>query len=333
MAYGDPEPYNPLAVLMKSFRIGRPFGIELRVYVTAILVAGVAVAEVSKWAGFEWGLVIGLLSSLLLYLTVFTHELGHALAARRYGIRTPVITLSAFGGLAHLSSGATHPGAEVKIALAGPATHLVWLAIAWPLAQVVGPVTLGTNRIPLDVFRHVVQLNLGLLLFNLLPAFPMDGGRALRGALALRMHPNRATLIACRIGIVFAIGIAAYGTRQTGFWSGVLIVIAINNVLACVREMAAARHTDGPYQPVDPWSSDGEEWKRGVSPERHAEIASEVLGAPPLPRRIAVRSAEDDAELDRLLDRVREVGIARLSGAERERLAALSALAGGRRRP
>jgi hypothetical protein len=160
----------------------------------------------------------------------------------------------------------------------------------------------------------------------------MDGGRALRALLAHRMHPNRATLIACRIGIIAAIGIAAYGLRAEPLYGTILVLIAINNVLACLREMVAARHTEGPYVPVDPWEAEADAWKQG-RPEpdhgyRHAEIAADVLRAPSLEREVPApdfRTPEDDAALDRLLDRVSAVGIAGLSSDERDQLRRLSA--------
>ena len=323
---------DPLSALTKSFRVGRPFGIEVRIYVTAIFVVLISAKEAAEWPGVNagLGLLIGALSSVVLYLIVFTHELGHAFAARRFGVETHTITLSAFGGLAHLGAPSPSPRADLRIALAGPATHLVWLAVVWPLSMVVAPLRVG--YVAIDVFYWLTWTNVALVLFNLLPAFPMDGGRALRALLAHRMHPNRATLIACRIGIFVAIGIGAWGLRTGGMYGTILILIAITNVLACLREMVAARHTEGPYVPVDPWEAEADAWKRG-QPEpdaayRHAEIAAEVLRAPPPPARVRrtpdFRTPEDDAELDRLLDRVSAVGIAGLSPDERERLRSLS---------
>jgi Zn-dependent protease len=323
MAYDDPR-FDPLAILSKSFRVGRIGRTEVRVYVTAVFVLLVGVTQFLEWpgVGFLGALGAGLLSTALLYAIVLTHELGHALAARRYGIPTPTITLSAFGGLAHMSAPAPNPRAELWITLAGPVTHLPWIGLGYALAGRVPPLDLGGAQV--DFVPWIWQANLGLLVFNLLPAFPMDGGRALRALLSMRMHPNRATLIACRVGILAAIGIAAWGLRTGGFGGGILVVIGLNNIFSCMREMTAARHSDGPYGAADPWATDGDEWKRGVPPERHAEIAAEVIGRP-LPPSSRRRTAAQAEELDRLLARVSEVGIAGLSPAERERLRGLSA--------
>ncbi len=331
MAFDRPGSFDPLAALSKSVRIGRPFGIELRVYVTAIFVVLVTARGFAELPdiGTGLGFALGAASTALLYLIVFMHELGHAFAGRRFGVQTHTITLSAFGGLAHMGAPAPNPRADLRIALAGPATHLVWLAVVWPLSKVVAPLRIGELGREIDVFEWLRLTNLGLLIFNLLPAFPMDGGRALRALLAHRLHPNRATLLACRIGIFVAIGIGAYGLREGGFYGTILIIIAINNVLACLREMTMARHTEGPYMPSDPWEVEADAWKQGRPARdraaRHAEIAADVLRAPPRAAPAPdFRSAEDDAELDRLLDRVSSVGIAGLSGDERERLRHLS---------
>ncbi len=328
MAFDNPAFSDPFALLRKSVRIGRPFGVELRIYVTALFVLFVATAQIAKWDGVSLltAIAVGLAETLILYTVVYVHEMGHVVAGWRHGIQTPLITLSAFGGLAHLSAGAPNPKAEIKIAFAGPLTHVLWIALAWPLSRIVSPIRLGASHDSIDAFGWIWQLNLAMLLFNLVPVFPMDGGRVLRGLLATRMHPNRATLIACRVGIFGAIGIGAWGLSVGSFHGGILIMIAISNVFACLREMVAARHSDGPYGPVDPWASSGEEWKQGVEPERHAEIATKVLGIPPGKRSKGhdSRTVEDDAELDALLDRVSAVGIAGLTDAERRRLTALS---------
>lgn len=329
MAFDSPAFSDPFALLSKSVRVGRPFGIELRIYVTALFVVFVDVSRYARYPGVPLlsALAIGLAETLVLYTVVLTHEMGHVVAGWRHGIRTPTITLSAFGGLAHMSAGAPNPGAEIKIALAGPATHLLWIALSWPLAHVVPALTVGELGRRIDAFDWIFRMNVGLLLFNLLPVFPMDGGRVLRGLLATRMHPNRATLIACRVGIFGAIALGVFGIEVGEFYGGLLIMIALSVVFACLREMTAARHSDGPYGPADPWSSSGEEWKQGVAPARHAKIAAEVLGNPPVRHRpvTAVRTAGDDEELDALLDRVSAVGIAGLTEAERRRLTALSA--------
>jgi Zn-dependent protease len=323
------QPESPLASVLKaldwSFRLGRFFGTEVRVYgVWLILLFFV----VLPWDGLgwlsEWDRALYLsLWVLTLYATVWLHEMGHVAGARRYHIRTPLITLSPLGGLAHMQSAAPHPRGGIVISAAGPATHLVTLAVVWPLSVLVkgqpfawGP---GDARVHLEVIpfllARLVELNLTLLIFNLLPFYPLDGGSIVRSVLALRMHPNKATLITARIGQVGAVALGVGGFWFLGrFAGGFTLAIAITNWFACQRAVLEARYSEGPYgEPRQPWEEDPEAWKVG-----------EPSAEPPPRRRARARPRDDDAprgeELDRLLDRVKEVGLAGLTDAERAAL-------------
>lgn len=332
------SPLTPIwRLLDASFRVGRFFGTEVRVYGAWLIVLLLVAVPLESLAWLGWGdrlLYVGL-GVVLLYAIVWLHEMGHVTAGRRYGIDTRLITLSPLGGLAHLQRAAPHPRADVVIALAGPATHLLVLAVAWPLSRLVGgePLTwafdaAGPGRaagtavhVRLEVvpfvLERLVELNVVMLLFNLLPFFPLDGGRALRSLLALRMHPNRATLIAARIGGIGALAGGVVGLFVLGgIAGGVLVSIAITNGFACRQAMLEARTTDGPYQVArEPWEEDAEAWKDGAAPEREAPRPRRRPVAPP-----PAKTGPDDAELDRLLDRVREVGLSGLSPAERDAL-------------
>ena len=320
-------PESPLASVLKaldwSFRLGRFFGTEVRVYgIWLILLVFVVFPwEALGWLP-EWDRVLYLsLGILTLYLTVWLHEMGHVVGARRYHIRTPLITLSPLGGLAHMQSAAPHPRGGIVISAAGPATHLVTLAVVYPLSKLFGGAPFGWARdaFELRVFPflldRLVELNLSLLLFNLLPFYPLDGGSILRSVLAMRMHPNKATLITARIGQVGAVALGVGGFWFLGrFGGGFMLAIAITNWFACQRAVLEARYTEGPYGPArEPWEEDPEAWKSGAP-----------LDEPPprRPKRERARTAAapGEDELDRLLDRVREVGLAGLSEAERAAL-------------
>jgi len=112
------------------------------------------------------------------------HEFGHALAARRYGIKTHDITLLPIGGLARLEKMPDKPGEEILVALAGPAVNVViaavlWVAIGLFIPGIPNPEMMEETRIP--VLVRLFTVNVWLVLFNMIPAFPMDGGRVLRG--------------------------------------------------------------------------------------------------------------------------------------------------------
>lgn len=337
------QPESPLAPLIRvldwSFRLGRFFGTEVRVYGVWLILLLFMLLPLHAGSLLPLGelLLVLVLGLLLLYATVWIHEMGHVVAARRYHIRTPLITLSPLGGLAHLQGAAPSPRADIFIALCGPLTHLIALAVVYPLALlvdgepfywVVGAGS-GGGVVPVEhvafvpwTLDRLCDLNLTLLLFNLLPIWPLDGGRVLRSLMALRMHPNRATLIAARIGMVGAVALAVYAlvgsasnTAYGRVAHGFLFALAITNFLACRQAVREARHSDGPYgEPREPWEEDPDAWKHGTTWDEPAP-RTRSKG-----RRHPEREAPGQDELDRLLDRVKEVGLAGLSEAERAAL-------------
>lgn len=192
-----------------SITLGRVFGSEIRIHLTfLILLAWIGIVHWQQGganAAFE-----GIAFIIAVFACVTLHELGHALAARRYGITTPDITLLPIGGLARLSRMPEDPGQEIVIALAGPAVNVVIAAILLLLPGVaLNPEVLSDVGNPADAFlTRLAAINIWLVLFNLIPAFPMDGGRVLRAVLALRMGRRSATEWAARIGqgLAFAFG-------------------------------------------------------------------------------------------------------------------------------
>ncbi len=327
-------------ILTWSFPIGRAFGIQVRVYWTVSLVFLLVLLQFLDWGFLTFSKALGLAAAttVLLYLIVWTHEMGHALAARRWHVPTSRITLSALGGLCHLQEGIPSPRAEILVSVAGPATHLVWLAVVWPLSIWLGtPYGWSAGAITVDPLTYVVwtlrTLNIALLVFNLLPFFPMDFGRVLRALLALRLHPNRATIWACRVGIVGAVGLAAWALTRGGVAGGLLLWLALSNGFACVRELQAARWGAGPYgEPRQAWEADPDAWKTGAAhldrddrPSRRRGRLRLFSRSDPKPPDILVAEHEgDDEELDRLLEKVGRVGLSGLSAGERESLRRIS---------
>jgi len=208
-----------------SFPIGRLFGSELRVHVTFfLLLAWVGYAAYVQ-AGPQAALV-NIAFVLCLFACVIAHEYGHALTARRYGIATPDITLLPIGGLARLERMPENPRHEIVVALAGPAVNIViWAVLALFFGAHLSPDLLTGGEITASsFFAAIAMINLILALFNLIPAFPMDGGRVLRALLSMRMDRVRATRAAAHAGQFVAL--------LLGFWglSGgnpVLVLIAV----------------------------------------------------------------------------------------------------------
>ncbi|NTU62822.1 MAG: site-2 protease family protein, partial [Chloroflexi bacterium] len=150
---------------------------------------------------------------LALFLCVLLHEFGHALAARRYGIPTKDITLWPIGGVARLERMSTDPKQELVVALAGPAVNVVIALALLPIIAVSD----------VAFFERLFTTNLFLVAFNMIPAFPMDGGRVLRAGLALKMNYATATSVAAKIGQGFAVLFGIVGLFTNPF----LILIAV----------------------------------------------------------------------------------------------------------
>src|ERR1700724_1704719 len=173
-----------------SIPILRVAGIQLRIHITFLLLIG--------WIAL--GSASAVVFVLLLFLCVVLHEFGHALAAKGYGINTPDITLLPIGGVARLERIPEEPKQELVIAAAGPAvTAIIALSLFVVIASR-GGAELGGSLQSGDLVVNLFKLNVWLLLFNLIPAFPMDGGRVLRALLATRLSYARATQIAASVG-------------------------------------------------------------------------------------------------------------------------------------
>lgn len=222
-----------------SVTIGRLGETAIRIHVTFLLFLVWIWAAYYRSGGSQaaWE---GVLFVALLFFCVLLHELGHVFAARRYGVKTPDITLWPFGGIANLERIPEKPSQELVVAVAGPAVNVV---IALVLLVVLG-FTLGTSadlkaedlaKIEDPGTSMLVKLagaNIFLVLFNLIPAFPMDGGRVLRALLAMNMGFARATAVAASIGQGLAIGLGLLGI----FTNPMLMIIGVFVFLAASGE-------------------------------------------------------------------------------------------------
>ena len=191
---------------VKLFSVG---GTAVRMHLTFLLLLA-WIAGVQWMHGTPADALYGVTFILVLFACVVLHEFGHIAAARRYGIRTPDVTLLPIGGVASMERMPEKPAQEIVVALAGPAVNLI-IAVVLILALGItfNPETMSFEALQSSFWAQVAVANVVLLVFNLIPAFPMDGGRVLRAALAYWLGFGRATRIAARIGqglaIVFAI--------------------------------------------------------------------------------------------------------------------------------
>ena len=189
-----------------SFHLARVAGIDVRIHATFFLLLA--------WFGFVYygeggtaAVFTGLSFIILLFVCVILHEFGHALAARAYGINTPDITLLPIGGIARLERMPDKPWQELVVALAGPAVNVVIaIALYVVIGRLLAPgefqaVAQGGG----NLLSKLLAINVMLVAFNLLPAFPMDGGRVLRSLLAMRLKHAKATRIAATAGQIVAV--------------------------------------------------------------------------------------------------------------------------------
>ena len=253
--------------MFQAHRIGRLFGVEVRLHGTVLLMAAV-LAFVSLLSGGLAGAVGTLLLLAAVFGSVTLHELGHIGASALFGGRTLGVTLYPFGGVAQLSRESRSGFEEIVVALAGPAVNFVLAGLA-----AIPLVLFGSG---LEPFATLLGVNLALGIFNLIPAFPMDGGRVLRGALWGRLGRARATELAARGGRWFAGLFAVLGL----LWSPMLLVIAAFVFLQATEELARLRlqAANEPLRAEGPWG-----WSHPV-PGQPRESQPRVHFVHPVPR-------------------------------------------------
>ena len=209
-------------------------GIDVRVHITFVLIL--------LWASYFWGttvesasrgIVFGIAATVLLFACVVLHELGHSVQAQAYGIAVKDITLLPIGGVARLEEIPENPKQELRIAIAGPAVNVVIAIILAIVTAITIPEALTSPTSLVDnldqgtwqaLLSYLLFANVWLVLFNLIPAFPMDGGRILRSLLAMRLPYQRATQLAATVAQVMALLLGALGLFTGNFF---MIFIAI----------------------------------------------------------------------------------------------------------
>ncbi|GAA4422743.1 site-2 protease family protein [Pontibacter saemangeumensis] len=226
-----------------SLNLGRIAGIKILVHWTFVLLLGwVAFSEMQRGSDMQTTL-LALAFILLVFFCVVLHELGHSLTAQRFGINTKTITLLPIGGVASLERMPEKPRQELLIAVAGPAVNVVIALILWLVLPSLGdiPTEEFFMRItPANFLYLLLFVNVVLVLFNAIPAFPMDGGRVLRALLAFKLGRARATQIASNLGQLLAIGFIFIGF----FYNPFLILIGAFVYFGAYSENMMVQHLD-----------------------------------------------------------------------------------------
>lgn len=210
--------------MIKLFTI---FGISIEMHISFLILPLIF--------GFAAG-IKGVVLILGVFTLVTLHELCHSLVARRFGVRVQKIVLLPVGGVASMGSLPEKPSQELKIALAGPLFNITLAAIlTYPTYYLLGHTIFFSMNVSswLNVVAYLYWLNIILAIFNLMPAFPMDGGRALRAILAMMMPFQKATKIAVSLGYAFLFLFAAWGIMYRNFW---LVIIALFLYIGATQE-------------------------------------------------------------------------------------------------
>jgi Zn-dependent protease/CBS domain-containing protein len=244
-----------------SFRIGRLFGIPILIHFTFLLIIPLfawiiasQIMDITKMIQFyrvpidtslitagAMPYVLGIIVSLGLFGGVLVHELAHSLIAKKNGIKINSITLLIFGGVASMEEQLPDPMVELPMALVGPLTSLLVGLFFSGLVYIV-PLTITDPAVAgvfVFIFGYLAILNIFLFAFNLLPAFPMDGGRVLRAWLAKRMPMHRATKIAADIGKGFAVVFGLIGIISL---SPILLLIAFFIWIGASQETTSVKY-------------------------------------------------------------------------------------------
>ncbi len=214
--------------MKSSLKIGSVMGIPIRLHITFLLILPIfayVFAINPQPFGFEGveppltKYVLSVLTAILLFASIIVHELAHSYIAMRYGVKIESITLFLFGGVSSMEEMPREPGQEAKMASAGPLTSLViGLACLFIYRNFISPSSELSQSPAYLIFWILGAMNLVLGIFNLLPAFPMDGGRVLRAFYARKMSYVKATQSAAAVGKFFAILMAIFGIIVGNLW-------------------------------------------------------------------------------------------------------------------
>lgn len=255
-----------------SLSIGRVAGTVVRIHLTFLLFLAwiFAASYASGGATTAWD---SLLFMVLLFLCVLLHEFGHIFTARAFGVTTPYVTLLPIGGVAQLERIPEEPGQEFLIAIAGPLVNVVItivLVVAFG-AELQASAASSVDNMAIPLVNRLAAVNLFLALFNMIPAFPMDGGRVLRALLASRFGYVRATGIAASIGqfVAFALGFIGLLYNPILIFIAIFVYLAASSEAHMVALRAVSRGVPVSHAMMTQFAT--------LSPEAHIDEAVQTL--------------------------------------------------------
>ncbi len=224
--------------MRSSLHLGNAFGIPVYLHWTFFLLLGFVALSQLVASGSPLAALGGVVFVSAIFGCIVLHELGHALMARRFGIRTRDVTLLPIGGIARLERMPEDPRQELWVALAGPAVNVVIAGLLGIWLFLTGIVPGGALSLTGGSFlASLMTVNLALAAFNMLPAFPMDGGRVLRALLAQRTGYVEATVLAAKVGRGMAVVFGIVGL----FWNPMLVLVALFVWFGAGQEAEAVR--------------------------------------------------------------------------------------------
>jgi Zn-dependent protease len=321
-----------------SLRIGRLFDINIRVHVLFLVYIGFRVYEAVQGGGTWQGEVYRL---AMLFGIVFVHELGHCFGARSVGGDAHDILMWPLGGLAYAHA-PMRPWPQFVTVACGPLVNVIFCVLSALVAEVVTGWQMGLPLNPLSGhfeyhgttpppawLMYVLifyDVNLFILAFNLLPVFPLDGGQLFQALIWPFVGLQRATMIACQVGLLGCVLFGLYGLSSHG--ASMLIFIALFGGMTCWQRLQAARAgwvvEDPTYARYDTGPRGGRFWSRLFGSRRRATAPVAPVESPnPNPGGWETKMTERDqqnAELDRILKKVAAHGIHSLSYVERQTL-------------
>ena len=255
-----------------SLNIGTVAGTVVRIHLTfLVFLAWIFFASyASGGASTAWD---SLLFMVLLFLCVLLHEFGHIFTARAFGVTTPYVTLLPIGGVAQLERIPEEPGQEFLIAIAGPLVNVVItiLLVVFAGAHLQASAAGAVDNASIALVDRLAAVNLFLALFNMIPAFPMDGGRVLRALLASRLGYVRATEIAAAIGqfVAFALGFIGLMFNPVLIFIAIFVYLAASSEAHMVALRAASRGVPVSHAMMTQFAS--------LSPQAHVDEAVQTL--------------------------------------------------------